>query len=413
MALAPGLVRKVRANDRINMGFIGVGGMGFGHVRSFSGYPEVRAVTVCDVRKEHRDRAKAYVDRRYGDQACQAFNDYRELLSRPDIDAVCMATPDHWHALIGIEAARQGKHIYYEKPLTMSIRESKAVRRSVKQHGIVFQFGTQQRSDYRFRWTCDRVRKRLLGELQTIMIGSANYVPIPRQPVQPVPKGFDYDMWLGPAPWSPYTRERCTRQWTLISDYSLGCLSGAWGIHQVDIAQMALDSDDAVPLETEGTGFYPKKGLYDTVLEWQVEHRYPNGVKLIHMDMPTAQKMAPQFELHWMGVLFQGSEGWIYVCREGLWAEPASLLRTEIPRCESTLIPSNNQHQNFLDAIRRKKATVSPIDAAYHADLICHHADIAMRLNKRLEWDPVREEFKNDPKANRLMNRAMRSPWHL
>ncbi|MBN2411715.1 Gfo/Idh/MocA family oxidoreductase [candidate division KSB1 bacterium] len=400
-------------SDRIVMGCIGVGNMGTGHVRSFLSYDDVHITAICDVRKSHRDRAKDMVNNHYGNKDCATCNDFREILARKDIDAVLIAVPDHWHALIGLEAARNGKHMYYEKPMSMSIAESKAVREAVKRYNVVFQFGTQQRSDDRFRLACELVRNEKIGKLETIMIGSANYKPIPDQPEQPVPEGFDYEMWLGPAPVAPYTFERCTRNWTLIRDYSLGCVSGAWGIHHVDIAQWANNSDDTGPIETEGYGVFPDRGLYDTAIVWEVEHMYANGVKLVHMDMPTALKRAEQFNIHWMGILFLGSEGWVYVCRELIKTGPESLVKIKFNSTDERLPRSVDHRRNFLDAVKNRRQTISPIDAAARSDMICHHADIAMRLGRKLFWDPVKEEFVNDAEANRLFCRPMRSPWHL
>jgi predicted dehydrogenase len=407
-----GLGGNVSANNRINMGMIGVGSMGSGHVRGFLSHQDVRVVAVCDVRQEFRVRAKRTVDIHYGDEQCAVYTDYRELLARSDLDAVLIAVPDHWHALIGVEAARQGKAIYYEKPMGRTVAEAKAVRQAVLQNRVVFQFGTQQRSGYNHRFACELVRTGRIGELHTIMIGSAEPYICPNQPEQPVPPGFDYDMWLGPAPWAPYTFERCTRNWTLIYDYSLGCLSGAWGIHDVDIAQWALAADGTYPIEVEGTGIFPSDGLYDTLSSWEVEHRYANGVKLIHMDMTTARKRASQFQLLWMAMLFLGTEGWIFVGRQGIHTYPEKLVRTIIGANESPFQRSTDHRRDFLDAVRGPKATVSPIEAAVCSDVVCHQADVAVRLGRKLRWDPAAERF-DDEQANRLLHRAMRSPWRL
>ena len=404
---------SVASSDQINLGFIGVGGMGGGHVRSFLGYPDVRITAICDVRDSHALESKARVDEAYGNNDCVTCRDYRELLARKDIDAVCIAVPDHWHAIIGIEAARQGKHMYYEKPMSMSVRESQALRAAVRKYGVVFQFGTQQRSNSRFRSAVELFRNGKLGVPQTVMIGSANFKPVPDQPVEPVPEDLDYDMWLGPAPWSPYTTLRCTRNWTLIRDYSLGCLSGAWGIHHVDIAQLAFNKDFTGPVTTEAWGEYPPSGLYDTVIAWQAEHVYADGSRILHMDMPTALKHHKAFELAWMGVLFEGSEGWIYVTREFITSEPANLLEIKLGGNDFRLPPSNDHRRNFLDAVKTGITPMSHIEAATHSDMVCHHADIAMRTGRKLQWDPEKEVFINDAQANRLLDRPMRAPWHL
>lgn len=377
------------------------------------GYDDVHIAAVCDVRREHRDRAKEMVDRQYGDNACAAIHDFRELLADRRIDAVLIAVPDHWHAMIGIEAARNGKSMYYEKPMGLSVAEAKAVREAVRRTGVVFQFGTQQRSDERFRFACELARNGRLGVLQTILIGSANFKPIPDQPVELAPPGLDYDFWLGPAPRVPFTTERCTRNWTLIADHSLGCVGGAWGIHPVDIAQWAADADSGGPVWVEGWGRFPETGLYDTAIAWEVDHAYANGVRMCHMDMPTAVKRAEPFKLGWMGILFQGTEGWVYVTRDRIESHPKSLLQSKFGVRDLRLPVSRDHRRNFLDAVRSRSNPICPVETAVRSDTVCHLDDIAMRLGRRLEWDPAAERFVNDERANALLLRPMRSPWRL
>jgi predicted dehydrogenase len=408
-----GLNGGTPANSRINMGFIGVGGMGSGHVRAFLNQEDVRVVAICDVRKAHADRSKKFVDEKYGDSSCATYNDYRELLARKDIDAILTACPDHWHALVGIEAARQGKHMYYEKPCSMSIAENKALRRAIRQSGVVFQFGTQQRSSDNYRRAVELVINGRIGRIKHIMVGSATAPKNRIHPTQAVPEGLDYELWLGPAPWAPYCDERCTRNWTHIYDYSLGCLSGAWGIHDVDIAQWALEADNTGPVETEGWGKFMTGGLYNTAESWEIEHRYAGGAKLIHMDMPTAVKRAWQFRLQWMSMLFEGTEGWIHVSRNSFHTSSPALAREVIGPNEKQVIKSNDHRRNFLDAVRDGGETISPIEAAVRSDTVCHHADIAMRLRRKLRWDPVKEEFAGDAEANRMLARPMRAPWRV
>ncbi len=405
---------KMPPSDKINLGFIGVGNMGTGHVRSFLGYDDVHVAAVCDVRKKHRDRAKKIVDDRYGSTDCDTYHDFRELLARGDIDAIVMATPDHWHALIGIEAAKQNKDMYHEKPLSLFFRECQAMRKAVNDSGVVFQLGTQQRSDERFRFTCELARNEKFGKLETIVVASAggsgsNII----RPVEPVPPGFDYDMWLGPAPWAPHCNLRTTRSFTVIYDYSVGCISGAYGIHHVDIAQWAADADHTGPISVEGQGVVPEDGLFDTITSWESEQTYASGVKLLHMDHGTARKRFPQLRGHAMGMLFIGSEGWVHVKRGYINAQPESLLKTVIGPDEIRLPRSNDHRRNFLDCVRSRRQTVSPIETAVRSEAVAQQADIAIRLGRRLEWDPVREEFPGDPEANKKLSRPMRSPWHL
>ncbi len=401
------------ANDKINMGMIGVGGMGSGHLRALVNNSSVHVTAICDVRDEHTARARDTVSTAYKDSSCAGYRDFRELLSRPDIDAVLIAVPDHWHALIGLEAARQGKHMYYEKPMGLSVAESQAMRAAVHRSGVVFQFGTQQRSSFNYRQTAELIRNGRIGQLKTIMIGSAMSQYVPNQPAQPVPDGFDYNMWLGPAPWVPYTFERTTRNWTLIYDYSLGCISGAWGVHDVDTAQWVNNSDDTGPISVEGTGEYPVDGLYDTAIRWEIEHTYANGVKLIHMDMQTAKKRAPQFAFGNMASLFVGTEGWVYVSRQSLRTHNPALVREKFGPSDIRVTRSDDHKRNFLEAIRTGGQPISHIESAVRSDTVCQQADIAMRLKRKLQWDPVAESFVSDEAANRMLSRPMRSPWHL
>lgn len=412
-ASALGLNGATPPSDRITIGHIGVGEMGTGHVRGFVQHPDVQTIAICDVRRQHRERAKQIIDSKYGNSDCSLYSDFREIVARPDIDAIVMACPDFWHALVGLEAVRNRKDMYYEKPLSMSIAESQAIRDAVKRYGIVFQWGTQQRSDAGYRFACELVRNGRLGKLQNVMIGTATASFYPDVPPEPVPEGFDYDMWLGPSPWAPFNSQRCTRNWTLIRDYSLGCLSGAWGIHDVDIAQWALDADHSGPVEVTATGVFPEKGLYDTAKAFDAVLTYANGAKLHLMDMPTAVKKREQFRLQWMSMMFEGTDGWIVVSRNGSHAEPKSLLREIIGPDEIRLTKSTDHRKNFLDAVKTRTVPISNIDAAYHSDVVCHLADISMRLGRTLKWNPETDEFAGDESANRLRARTLRSPWRI
>jgi len=407
---------RILPNDRINLGFIGVGEMGSGHVRTFLHYEDVRVLAVCDVRKEHCDRAKAWVDEHYGNQELSTYNDFREMLSRTDIDAVVLALPDHWHVLVGMEAARQGKAMYYEKGMCRYFEEAQAMRETVNRYNTIFQFGTQQRSDSRFRFAVELFRNGKLGEQKRIVIGSAGGGTPRVVPVVPtdIPEGLDYNLWLGPAPWAPYTTLRCTRNWTAIRDYSLGCIGSAWGVHHVDIAQWAMDADNTGPLEVEGTGVIPNRGLYDTIRSWTAEHTYANGIKVIHCDQESAKKRFPQFNVRdSMGILFEGKEGWVYVARGYIETSSSHLLKTVIRPDEINLPVSNDHRRNFLDAVRTGTDPICPVGPAVRSELVCQQADIAIRLGQKLNWDPVKERFVDNEAANRMLSSPMRSPWHL
>ena len=336
-------------SDRITLGHIGVGSMGGGHVRGFLKMPDVRILAISDVRLENLERSQGAVNQQYGDSACGAHQDFRELLARPDIDAVVIATGERWHPLVGIEAARRGKHIYCEKPLSVTLAEGLALREAVKKYGVVFQFGTQQRSTDPFRLTAELARNGYVGDVKTIMIGSAGGSPPKPEPPETLkepPAGFDYDRWLGPAPYVPYSDVRVSRTWMFIRDYGVGCLGGAWGIHDIDAAQWFIDSDDAPPLEIEGRARY-YQDIRDVPYSWTVEQKYANGVNVIHMDLVTAKRRAKQFELGGMASLVTGSKGWIWVSRQGVRTEPESLAKTVI-RPDEKRVMFSDDHKKQL-----------------------------------------------------------------
>jgi predicted dehydrogenase len=401
----------IAPSNRIVMGFIGLGIQGTGLLRAFLAHKDVQVVGVCDVYESQRRKAKSIVDEYYQSTACHACDDFREVCDRAEIDAVCVATPDHWHVPVSLEAVRAGKDLYTEKALGLSLAWDKALQRACHRYGTVFQWGTQQRSDRNFRYGCELVRNGRIGGLHTILVGVPHDFPFPNQPAQPIPDGLDYDMWLGPAPWAPYTYQRC-RPWTKeesyavwyhISDYCLGGIGGYWGVHHVDIAQWGHGTDDTGPIEIEGTAEFPDDGLTDCATSWKVYHRYADGVTMIYMDN----------EQHKQGVTFRGTDGWIHVSRRGIWAEPQALLTSEILDDEVHLAESIGHQRNFLDAVKTREKTICPVDVAVRTDTICHLTDICTRLGRRLQWDPANEDFIDDAEATRMLTRPMRSPWQL
>ena len=313
--------------------------------------------------------------------------------------------------LVSLEAARNGKDMYTEKALGLGVTWDKALRDTCHRYGTVFQWGTQQRSERNFRFACELARNGRLGKLQTILVGVPHDFPVPNQPVQPVPPGLDYDLWLGPAPWAPYTYQRC-RPWTKeesysnwyhISDYCLGGIGGYWGVHHVDIGQWGHGTDDSGPVEIEGSAVFPTDGLADCAVSWKVALKYADGVTMVYTDNKQNK----------MGVRFEGTEGWVHVGREGIWAGPESLLKSTIRQDEIHLIESKGHQRNFLDAVKTRGPTICPIDVAVRTDTVCHLTDICTRLGRKLRWDPQKEDFVNDPEASRMLSRPMRSPWHL
>lgn len=408
---ALGKAGSVAPSNRIVMGCIGMGIRGTSNMKQFLRNEDVRVAAVCDVFGSQRKKAKNFVDEYYGSKNCAACNDFRELIARDDIDAISMATPDHWHVLIGLASARAGKDMYFEKPVAVSLEQAQALRAAIHRHKTVFQLGTQQRSSRNFRFACELVRNERIGKLRTTMVGAPASWAIPSQPTQPVPKDLDYEMWLGPAPLAPYTYQRCRpyndkesySTWYHISDYCLGFIAN-WGIHHLDIAQWGNGTDHTTPIDIEGTGVFPKEGIADCCMKWELEFNYKNGVKMIYTDNNGKCKQ---------GVRFEGTEGWVHVNRQGVDAHPKSLLESEIGPNEIHLTESKNHHRNFLDAVKTRKETICPIEVAVHSDTICQLANVATRLGRKLRWDPEQERFLDDDEANDMLCRPMRAPWSL
>lgn len=392
------------ASERITMGTIGAGGRGKQIMEALTGRPDCRMLAVCDVDSSRLDKAREIVNNRYGNSDCAAYADYRELLARDDIDAVLIASPDQWHVLQSVEAARAGKDMYLEKPLGLSVAEDIALRRAIQRHNRIFQFGTQQRSGRNFRFACELVRNGRIGKVRKIIVATPASRTVGSYRPSRIPPELDYEMWVGPARWMPYTQGvvGSCGNWGHISNFSLGWIT-TWGIHHVDIAQWANDADNSGPVEIEGSGQFPKDGLYDCAVAWDVTLKYANGVTVKFVDN----------KMHRQGVLFEGDEGWVFVRRGALEAEPESLLNERIGPDDSHLANSSDHAGNFLDCVKSRSTPVSSIDSAVRTDTVCHLSDIAMRLSRRLKWDPAAERFIGDDQANRMLSRAMRSPWHL
>jgi len=396
-------------SERIAVGCIGAGRMGTDDMREALGIAGIQVVAVCDVDSHRAENARKLVEARYQQQGCAAYADFRELLARDDIDAVQIATPDHWHAIPAIEAARAGKDIFLQKPLSLTLEEGRVVSDTVQRCGRIFQIGSQQRSDTRFRKACELVRNGRVGKLHTIQVGFGIDPGCEPQPVMPVPEWLDYDMWLGPAPWAPYTEKRVHPEkisdrpgWLRISDYSAGMITG-WGSHHNDIAQWGMGTEHTGPVEIEGRAEFPTDGLWDVHGRFHIEYTYANGVKVICADNEENQQ----------GVVFEGSDGWVYVRRGFIDANPKSLLEETIGPEETKLYVSNHHKANFYECVRSRAETIAPVEVAHRSCAVCLLGDIAMRLGRKLRWDPATERFANDDEANRMRARTQRSPWRL
>jgi len=408
---ALGKAGGVAASERITVGVIGTGNQGTAHARGLVGMGEAQVVAVCDPFRHKREAAKRVVESAYARartagtfKGCAACNDFRDLLGRPDIDAVFIASPEHWHALHSIAAAKAGKDVYCEKALATTIAEGQAMVRAVRRYGRVFQVGTQQRSSGQFRLACELARNGYLGKLHTIKVGDPRGWPGPKVETRPVPEGFDYDLWLGPAPWKPYFPQRVVnlKGWMLTYDYTVGFLSG-WGQHEIDIAQWGAGTDHTGPVSVEGRGVVPTEGLNDTAILWHTEHTYANGLRLIF----TSDNENPH------GIRLEGTEGWVFVNRSGMRADPPSLLKVRPGAADVRLYHSSDHRRDFLNCVKTRRDPVCPVEAGHHTYVICNLSDVAIRLGRKLRWDPARQRFVNDDEANRMLSRAMRPPWRL
>lgn len=411
-ASALGRAGRVAPSERVVMGSIGVGTMGFGDMNAFLSIPEVQVAAVCDVKRPMRERAKQAVDARYGNADCRTYVDFRELLDRSDIDAVCIATLDSWHVVHAMAAVRAGKDLYVEKPLGMSIQEIKILREAVHRYERIFQFGTQQRSSQEFRQACEIARNGRLGKVHTIKVGvhagAAERSGLKTYTPEPVPDWLDYNLWLGPAPWSPYTTARLTYpHWFHISDYSLGYVSG-WGIHHIDIAQWGNGTELTGPLEVEGSAQFPYgDALCDNPLSWDTRMKYSNGVELIFTGD------GPAFTGVRHGITFEGQDGWVWVNRGAIDAEPKSLLEEPFGSSDVRLPVSSFHQGNFIECVRTRQPAICNIDVAVRSDTVCQLAWCAFQLRRKLRWDPDNELFVGDPDANQRLMRPLREPWRL
>lgn len=383
-------------SNRIVMAAIGVGGQGTGNMKGFQAKSESQVVAVCDVDAAHRKQAMEIL----GIDAKNTYNDFREVLARKDIDAVSVGTPDHWHAPITIAAIKSGKDVYCEKPLTLTIEDGRKISDAAKRYGRIVQTGSQQRSGSEFRLACELVRNGYIGELKTIRVGiPGNNRSCPEWQPEPVPDGFDYNLWLGPAPMAPYTTMRCHYTFRFILDYSGGQMTN-WGAHYLDIAQWGNNADDTGPVNIDGKGEFPTKGLFNTATTVDIKYTYANGV-LLHLTTGSGHTR------------FEGTEGWVDVTRGKIQSEPESLVRVRIKPDEVHLYNSRDHKLDFLECIKSRKNSVANAEVGHRSASVCHLGNISMLLGRALQWDPAKEQFINDEAANAMTSRPMRAPWHL
>lgn len=391
------------ANERISLGFIGVGMMGRGHLNKFLGYDDVQVTAICEIEKTRRETAIQSVEKRYVERTkngtfagVKAYTDFRELLARDDIDAVVIATPDHWHALGCLAAAKSKKDIYCEKPLTHSIQEGRMIVEAVKKHGIVFQTGSQQRSEFgqRFRKAVEFVWAGRIGDLKTIRVG-VGAPPVPCDlAAQDEPGDVDWDMWLGPAPKRAYSDVLCPKgmhghfpAFRNYREYAGGGLADM-GAHHFDIAQWALGMDDSGPVKIEP----PKDGANSGL-----RFVYANGVEMFHGGKS--------------GCTFEGSTGTIYVDRSALEGTPGTAIAEPLAEDAKRVYASTDHARNWVDCIRSRKETICPPEIGHRTATVCHLANLGYQLQRPLQWNPEKEVFVDDDEANKLRFRDPRGPW--
>ncbi len=405
-------------SDRVAIGLIGAGVRGRDHhLRFLLANPRVDITAICDVDQSRADLAAA-ITRETRKTKPLVFYDFRRLLDRKDIDAVVIATPDHWHSIMAIQAMEAGKDIYCEKPLTLFIAEGRRMVNVARQYGSVFQVGSQQRSDWRFRQAVSLVRNGRIGRLVRITTHLGNpgttsgaFVhPGTWEPVQTPPAGLDWDMWLGPAPYKDYSPNRCHFEFRYHLDHSGGRITD-WGAHHNDIAQWALGADESGPVKIEGKGGFNKAGPYDYANYLEVHYLYRNGVELICENE------------RGNGVRLEGVGGWIFVSRLRIEASNPEILKEPVTaldtrrydeRNKTEEIPGTDEHHNnWLDCIKTRQRCVADIEAGHRSASICHLGNIAMRLARPLQWDPEKEEFSGDAAAGILKDKPFRAPWRL
>ncbi len=408
---------NVPPSERVGVALVGCGGRS-GYAAQYHRYAKSAVVAVCDPIQARRLRRK----KQFGD--CKDYNDFRDVLADKAVDAIHVTTADHWHVPISIMAAKAGKDMYTEKPLGISIAHDIASRVIVDKYNRVFQYGAQQRSISHVRMGIELVLNGHIGDVNELYVwaphGHSGGSPTP---VLPVPEGFDYDLWLGPAPKAPFCKDRCQISGARnaifhIYDYAIGFMAG-WGAHPMDMLQWWADNAGmkTIPVRYEGTGTLPNEGLFDTLTNWDVMCAYANGLKMRFMDDITANKKLqpkphPAIE-GGHGTLFVGSKGWVRLARGGWKVSDPALYKTAKEPGEKRLGVSRDQIQNFVDCVLSREMPIDDLHSAVRSDIACHLSDIAIRTGRPITWDADKEVIVGDPGAAKLASRPLRAPWTL
>jgi predicted dehydrogenase len=407
-ASALGLENTVPPSDRIVMAGIGFGMQGGGNMRSFLGKTEVQWVAVCDLDDNHLREAQNIVNERYGNKDCAVYKDYRELFARGDLDAVSIAVPDHWHAIMSIDAVRTGLDVYGEKPFTHSLREGRALCNAIKRYGRVWQTGSWQRSEDNFHRACELVRNGRIGKIQRVEVGlPSGYTDFAgtfgQEKIESPPPELDYETWIGPAPYAPYCRARVHMNWRWNMDFGGGQLMD-WIGHHLDIAHWGLGFDYTGPKEVWGKGDFPATGIYNGARRYRVEALYPDDTPIV---------VAGGYPEIQSGTKWIGEYGWIWVDRGGFESQPAHLVKETIGPNEIRLHRNGDHYQNFLDCVKSHALTIAPSEVAHRSASVGHLGVIAIETGRKIRWEPAAEKIIGDPDAERLLCRSYRKPYQL
>lgn len=422
--------RAFGANERVNLGFIGCKNRGMQNMEGFTivgksaGKMTTNCAAVCEVdTKVIADAVKAV--EKTGHQP-STFGDYRKMLDRKDIDAVVASVPDHWHALMTIDACRAGKDVYCEKPLTLFVSEGRRMVQVARETNRIVQTGSQQRSDDRFRLACELARNNKLGKLHTLVVG----LPKPnhatsRVPDSDPPAELNYDLWLGPAPLRPYNENRVHYNFRFFWDYSGGQMTN-FGAHHLDIAQWGLGMDDSGPVSIEGSGTFPKdKDLCEVNDTCKITYTYANGVKVIlvqpqreNRKKDDPKETAPPaieaaLKAPAAGVIFYGDKGSVLVDRQQILADNPELLKSEFTSSDTRLTVSKDHYQHFLDCIKTRQKPITDVEIGHRSATVCHLGNMAVRLGRKFQWDPAKEQVIGDSEAAAMLTRPYRAPWKL
>ena len=396
-------------NDRPGVALIGCGGQGKNDAKNAVNWGDI--VAVCDVDDQHA--ASAVKQFTVEGKAPKAYSDFRRVLERDDVHVLVNGTPDHWHTLINLGAARAKKDVYAEKPLTLTIAEGRRIVEAVQKSGIILQTGTQQRSSQRFRLACELVRNERIGKLKSASVWLPAGLHEGPFKTAPVPAGLNWDFWQGQTPFVDYVPQRCHRNFRFWYDYSGGTMTD-WGAHHNDIAYWAIGL--LAPREVASKVLVdPVPGGYNTFSEYEVNYTYANGVKLnifttkddsIYGDIinKTGQRN---------GIRFEGTDGWIWVNRSQLTASDPQLLKTPLPENAIKLYTSSNHMENFMDCVKSRKAPICDVETGHRSATMCHLGAISMRTGHALTWDSAAEKFTGEhaAEANTYIQRTMRAPY--